>query len=191
MVERNKRLTLVLVFALLAVMSGLTAASVPLYRLFCQITGYGGTTRVADKPPETVSDVEVTVFFDANVERDLGWRFRPEVDRVRVKVGEPTLVFYVAENLGPRATVGTSVYNVAPFKVGPYFSKVQCFCFEQQKLEPGESVRMGVTFFVDPAMLEDPNTREVRQITLSYTFFLDEEATAELEQGAKSAEVSG
>ncbi len=189
--DRSKALTLTVVFGLLAVMTGLTVAAVPLYQLFCQITGYGGTTQVADKPPEAVSDVEVTVFFDANVERDLGWRFRPEVDRVRVKVGEPTLVFYVAENVGTRTTVGTSVYNVAPFKVGPYFSKVQCFCFEQQKLAPGESVRMGVTFFVDPEMLEDPNTREVRQITLSYTMFLDEEATAELEQGAKGAEVSG
>ncbi len=181
------RVTLFAVLGLVAAMAGLTAAAVPLYRLFCQVTGYGGTTRVAAALPERIDGTEVTVYLDTMVDKDLPWRFRPLQDRVRVRVGEPRLVFFEAQNLSDRPTVGTAVFNVTPFKAGPYFNKIQCFCFDEQKLEPGERVEMGVTFFVDPEMLTDPGTREVRQITLSYTFYLDEEATAELARRADRA----
>jgi len=185
--RRRIRMTLIAVLGIVAAMGGLTAAAVPLYRLFCQVTGYGGTTQVAAELPERAAATEITVYFDAMVDSKLPWRFRPSQDRIRVRVGEPTLVFFEAENISERPTVGTAIFNVTPFKVGVYFSKVQCFCFDQQKLDPGERVRMGVSFFVDPEMLEDPNTREVRQITLSYTFYLDEEATAELARRADRA----
>ncbi len=179
-------------FALVAViigMIGLTAASVPLYRLFCQITGYGGTPDIAEAPPEDTREVLVEVTFNADVDRRLPWRFRPLQERITVRVGEPALAVFEAVNVGDRTVVGQATYNVTPFKIGGYFYKVQCFCFNEQKLAPGERVEMPVSFFVDPEMLEDPTTDEVRQITLSYTFFLNEEATAALAAEAAGARV--
>ncbi len=183
---RNRRTALV-ASAVIGGMIGLTAASVPLYRLFCQVTGYGGTTQRAEATPTAVADVPVTVLFNADVAPGLGWRFVPAQRSVEVKPGEQSLAFYVAENLGAEPVVGTATFNVTPHKVGVYFHKLACFCFEQQKLEPGERVQMPVSFYVDPALLEDPNTREVRQITLSYTFFVDREATEALRRRRDTA----
>ncbi len=180
MSDRRIRRTAFALVAVIAGMVGLTAASVPLYRLFCQITGYGGTTDVAEAPPEETAEVLVEVTFNADVDKRLPWRFRPLQDSITVRVGEPALAVFEAVNIGDRTVVGQAMYNVTPFKVGGYFYKVQCFCFDEQKLAPGERVEMPVSFFVDPEMLEDPTTDEVRQITLSYTFFLNEEATAAL-----------
>ncbi len=174
------RRTAVALVAVIVGMVALTAASVPLYRLFCQITGYGGTPDVAEAPPEQASEVLVEVTFNADVDRRLPWRFRPLQERITVRVGEPALAVFEAVNIGDRTVVGRAMYNVTPLKIGEYFYKVQCFCFDEQKLAPGERVEMPVSFFVDPGMLEDPTTDEVRQITLSYTFFLNEEATAAL-----------
>ena len=168
-------------------MVGLAFASVPLYDLFCRVTGFGGTTQVAEAVPETVSERRITVRFNADVSPKLPWNFKPEETSVELRVGEPGLAFYVATNQAARPTTGTANFNVTPDKAGIYFSKVQCFCFEEQELKPGESMRMGVSFFVDPALLEDPGMADVETITLSYTFFRDlddlareEEATASL-----------
>ena len=184
MADRRIRRTAFALVAVIAGMIGLTAASVPLYRLFCQVTGYGGTTDVAETVPEQATDIVVEVSFNADVDKKLPWRFRPLQKSVRVRVGEPGLALFEAVNVSDRTLVGQAVYNVTPFKVGSYFYKVQCFCFDEQKLAPGERAEMPVSFYVDPDMLEDPTANEVRQITLSYTFFLNEEATAALEAKA-------
>jgi cytochrome c oxidase assembly protein subunit 11 len=151
-------------------MAGLAYASVPLYRIFCQVTGFGGTTMRADAVPGPVLEREMTVRFDANV-ADLPWSFQPEVRLTRVKLGENGLVYYRAVNRSSVAIVGTATYNVTPEKAGPYFAKIACFCFTEQRLEPGEAIDMPVSFFVDPALADDPNMEEVGTITLSYTFF--------------------
>jgi cytochrome c oxidase assembly protein subunit 11 len=176
---RNLRTGLAL--SLLAcTMVGLAFASVPLYRLFCQVTGYGGTTQVAEAAPEQVSERRITVRFNADVNPKLPWNFEPLERAVTLRVGEPGLAFYRAANLTDRPLSGTATFNVTPLKAGQYFNKTQCFCFDEQRLEAGEAVEMGVSFFIDPAILEDRNLDDVTTVTLSYTFFrsLDEEADA-------------
>ncbi len=168
----NRRLALGL-GALVCGMIGLSFAAVPLYELFCQVTGYGGTTQVAETAPDEVLQRQMKIRFDANVSPDLPWSFQPELRQVTVKLGEPTLAFYKVANLSNSATVGTATFNVTPQKAGQYFSKTQCFCFTEQLLKPGQEVEMGVSFYVDPALAEDPNLDEVKTITLSYTFFVD------------------
>ena len=167
-------------------MVGLAFASVPLYELFCRVTGFGGTTQVADSAPETISDRRITVRFNADVSPKLPWDFKPEETSVELRVGEPGLAFYVATNEAARPTTGTANFNVTPDKAGIYFSKVQCFCFEEQELKPGESMRMGVSFFVDPALLDDPGMADVETITLSYTFFRDLDDLAREEEETAS-----
>jgi cytochrome c oxidase assembly protein subunit 11 len=152
-------------------MVGLSFAAVPLYRLFCQVTGFGGTTQVAETAPAVAGQRLFKVRFNADVQPDLPWRFQPEQREVTLRVGEPGLAFYRAENLSERAVTGSATFNVTPLKAGQYFTKVQCFCFDEQKLAPGETAQLGVSFFVDPAILEDRNLDEVTTITLSYTFF--------------------
>jgi cytochrome c oxidase assembly protein subunit 11 len=156
-------------------MLGLTAAAVPLYRLFCQVTGYGGTTQRAEAAPTEGLDRTITVRFNADVDPDLPWSFQPEQRQIEVRIGEQSLAYYRARNRSDRPVVGQAVYNVTPFKAGPYFDKIACFCFEEQVLAPGEEVDMPVSFYVDPAILDDPNTRDMHTITLSYTFFLIED----------------
>ena len=153
-------------------MVGLSFASVPLYRLFCQITGFGGTPNIATAPDRVkASERTIAVRFDANVNPALPWAFRPEQLEVRVRLGEPTLAFYKAVNQSDRAVTGTATFNVTPYKAGNYFSKIECFCFTEQRLEAHQSADMPVQFFVDPEIFTDPNTRDVTTITLSYTFF--------------------
>jgi cytochrome c oxidase assembly protein subunit 11 len=152
-------------------MIGLSFASVPLYRIFCQVTGYGGTTQVAGSVPETVSERRITVRFNADVNPQLPWSFEPIDRAVTLRVGEPGLAFFRAVNLTDRPTSGTATFNVTPLKAGQYFDKTQCFCFDEQHLAAGESAEMGVSFFIDPAILEDRNLDDVKTITLSYTFF--------------------
>ena len=167
---RNVRTGLALSLIVCA-MTGLAFASVPLYRLFCQVTGFGGTTQVAEELPETVAERLVTVRFNANVNPKLPWGFEPLDRTVTVRVGEPGLAFYRAVNQSEQPATGTATFNVTPLKVGQYFNKVQCFCFEEQRLDPGEAMEMGVSFFIDPAMLDDPNLVDITTVTLSYTFF--------------------
>lgn len=173
--RRNATVALLAV-GLVAGMVGLSFASVPLYRLFCQVTGFGGTTQVAEAVPDSASERRITIQFNADTAGGMPWRFRPEQREITLKVGEQGLAFYQAENPTDQRIIGTATYNVTPLKAGSYFSKVQCFCFTEQALEPGETVDMPVSFFVDPEIEKDPNMRDVKTITLSYTFFMVEES---------------
>lgn len=178
--SQRKAATALLLVAVVAGMVGLSFAAVPLYRIFCQVTGYGGTTQRAAIAPGAVSGRVITVRFDAEVNPDLPWRFEPEQDSISVKVGEQATAFYRATNLSKDSVIGQAVFNVTPLKVGLYFDKIQCFCFTEQRLGPGESEDMPVTFFVSPEIVKDRNLDDVGTITLSYTFYRNKEAeTAE------------
>ena len=174
--NRNRRTALV-ALCVAGGMVGAAYASVPLYRIFCQVTGYGGTTQVATSLPDKILARRVVVRFNADVDRALPWRFGPEQDRVEVRVGEEGLAFFRARNDSKEAVVGTASFNVTPDKVGQYFNKVQCFCFTEQRLEPGQEIDMPVSFFVDPAIAADRNLDDVETITLSYTFHRTETAS--------------
>jgi cytochrome c oxidase assembly protein subunit 11 len=152
-------------------MVGLSFASVPLYRLFCQVTGLGGTTQRAATVPSKAAAAVVTIRFDAETASDLGWEFRPLQSTVAVHPGEERQIFYRAVNKTAEPVTGSATYNVTPAKAGIYFDKLQCFCFSEQHLAAGERADMAVVFFVDPDILTDPNTSDVRTITLSYTMF--------------------
>jgi len=163
--------TVLLLAAVVVGMAGLSFASVPLYRLFCQATGYGGTTQRAAVASKAAADAVITVRFNAETAPDLGWEFHPVVPEIQVHPGEQREVLFRAVNRGDEPVTGTATYNVTPTKAGIYFDKLQCFCFTEQLLAPGESRDMGVVFFVDPDVLKDPGTSELRTITLSYTMF--------------------
>jgi len=167
---RNRRVAL---FAALfvAAMVGLAFASVPLYRLFCQATGYGGIPQRADRGPDQVLDRTIRIRFDANVDSGLPWSFEPVQQVMDVKIGEQALAFFKATNNGSTPITGTAIFNVAPELGGRYFTKIQCFCFKQQTLNPGTTAEMPVIFFVDPKILEDEDTKNISEITLSYTFY--------------------
>jgi cytochrome c oxidase assembly protein subunit 11 len=172
-VRRNRRVALTCA-AVVAGMTGLAFASAPLYDLFCRVTGFGGTPLRAESLPRNLDPSErtITVRFNANIGgQDMPWRFQPVQREVKVRPGEEMLVFYRASNPTGQAVSGQATFNVTPEKAGQYFNKIACFCFEEQKLEAGQSVDMPVSFFVDPAILSDPKTRDVSTITLSYTFF--------------------
>ncbi len=174
----NRRLAIGLV-SVVGVMVGLAYASVPLYDLFCRVTGYGGTTKVADAAPTQIADFVVTIRFNADTQSALPWRFHPVERSMTVRAGESSLAFYRAENLGETPLVGTATFNVTPQVAGAYFNKIDCFCFEEQYLAPGAAAELPVSFFVDPAIADDPDTAHIRTITLSYMFFdAGEEALA-------------
>ncbi|CAO3443581.1 Cytochrome oxidase biogenesis protein Cox11-CtaG, copper delivery to Cox1 [Azospirillum argentinense] len=185
--RRKNRLFMAGLFGLVFGMVGLAYASVPLYALFCQVTGFGGTTQRADAAPARQVDRVIKVRFNADVNQSLPWRFKPEQKELTVKLGEMGLAAYQAANRVDRATVGTALYNVTPDKVGKYFNKIECFCFTEQVLEPGQSVDMPVAFFVDPALADDPAMEDVTTITLSYTFFRAKDETQVLAQHATQA----
>jgi cytochrome c oxidase assembly protein subunit 11 len=168
-------------FALTGIVAGMLAmsfAAVPLYRIFCQVTGYGGTTQVAEKAPTQVLDREITVSFNADIAPGLAWSFAPVQRHVTMKIGETALAYYRARNLSDRPITGMATFNVTPDKAGEYFNKIACFCFTQQTLAPGESVDMPVTFFVDPSLAKDRNLDTVTDITLSYTFYAVDDGTS-------------
>lgn len=166
----NVRKTLNILVAIIAAMIVLVALTPRLYRAFCEATGFDGTTQRADRAPGAVAG-QVKVQFDANVHPGLPWKFEPEQTYVNVAPGAQTKIFYRAQNLSARAIEGQAVYNVSPDTVGKYFKKIQCFCFSEQTLQPGQTVDMPVIFFVDPAIEKDPDTKDVHEITLSYTFY--------------------
>ena len=160
-----------LIAAVLAVaMVGVSFAAGPLYSLFCQVTGFGGTPLRADSAPGAVAG-QIGVRFDANIDPALPWRFEPVQRTIRIHPGARTQIFYRASNLTARTTTGTAVFNITPTTAGKYFSKIECFCFSEQTLKPGESVDMPVVFFVDPKLREDQSTKAIDEITLSYTFY--------------------
>lgn len=173
--NRSNRKVALVCFGVFGLMVGASFAAVPLYDLFCRVTGYGGTTQRAEAASDVVIDRMIVVRLDGNVNPDLDWDFKPLEKTVTLKMGETTQMAYLAKNLANGATVGTSTFNVTPNEAGAYFNKLDCFCFTEQKLETGESVEMPVVFFVDPEMDKDPNLRHVKEITLSYTFFPVEE----------------
>jgi cytochrome c oxidase assembly protein subunit 11 len=168
---RRNGMVLGIALAIVVGMVGMSFAAVPLYDLFCRVTGFGGTTQVAGEANDEILDRTVRVRFVADVDRDLPWDFGAETREVEVRIGEPMQINYWAENTGDEPTAGTAIYNVTPAKTGLYFTKVQCFCFEEQVLMPGQRVDMPVYFYVDPTMVEDENLDDVRVITLSYRFF--------------------
>jgi cytochrome c oxidase assembly protein subunit 11 len=160
---------------LVAGMVGLSFASVPLYRLFCQATGYGGVPQRAEKAPDEVLDRTILIRFDGNVDGSLPWAFAPVQQTMDVKIGETALAFFKASNNSSVPVSGRAVFNVAPELAGRYFTKIECFCFKQQTLAAGQTVEMPVTFFVDPKIVEDDDTKNISEITLSYTFYRGDE----------------
>lgn len=183
-------------FAVVAGMTGLSFASVPLYRMFCQATGFAGTPRTENvAAPLAVADRQVAVRFDANVNPDLPWRFAPEQRQVEVHLGQETLAHYTAANLSDHPLTGTAAFNVSPEAAAQYFNKIECFCFTEQRLEPGQTVAMPVLFYVDPAIADDPDARDVTKITLSYTFYRidggDKNATKTPEVAGRDARGGG
>ena len=162
--------TAALAVAFICFMTGVAWASVPLYRLFCQATGLNGTTQRGTQAPGAV-DHQVRVSFDANVSPTLPWKFRPENPSDTVQVGARDMAFFTATNTSDHPITGSATFNVTPAQAGKYFTKIQCFCFTQQTLKPGETQRMPVIFYVDPKMLDDPDARDIETITLSYTFW--------------------
>lgn len=170
---RNKR-SAVFAFAMVLGMLALGYASVPLYRIFCQVTGLGGTTQIADEAKAATiasTDHMMSIRFDSNISSALPWSFKPEQRTDRMSVGARDMAIFLAKNLSDQPVTGTATFNVTPTQAGKYFVKIQCFCFTEQTLKPGEEVRMPVLYYVDPAILDDPDTKDIEEITLSYTFY--------------------
>ena len=169
--EPTKNRSVVLKLVLLAsFMLGLSFASVPLYDWFCRVTGWGGVTNVASGPSDMILDQTVKIRFDGTLERGMPWNFKPVVREMEINIGETGLAFYEAHNPTDKPIAGTASFNVYPYSTGSYFNKIACFCFEMQVLQPGETVQMPVTFFVDPDILSDKEAKYAKTITLSYTF---------------------
>lgn len=175
----------------IAAMGGLSYASVPLYQIFCQVTGYGGTTKSADSGSDRVLERTITIRFDANTKDDLGWDFQPKQREITVKIGETAKIHYFARNLGKSITSGQATFNVTPMAAGAYFNKIECFCFTDTTLKPGEEIDMPVVFFIDPDIIDAEETQNLNTITLSYSFFKqkdDEPEVSSLFDGAKGKE---
>ena len=172
----NKK-TLVILSGIGVAMLGLGFASDPLYDTFCKVTGYGGTPKIADENQSEIIDRTVTVELDSNVAQDLPWKFRPDQRRMDVKLGQSGLAYYTVENTSDEVVTGVANFNVMPVKVAPFFIKTECFCFEEQTIQPGEKLNLPVIFFVDPQLDEDSRFNEIKTMTLSYTFFPTEEGT--------------
>jgi len=186
MAGRNRRVGLV-VGGVVCLMIGLSFAAVPLYNLFCRVTGYGGTTQRVDGAADHVVDRQVTVRFNGAVDAGLPWDFAPEVRSMTLNVGEAGNMAYVAHNRANSGTTGMAIYNVTPFRVGQYFNKIQCFCFDEQHLAAGQYVNMPVFFYIDPAFADDPEMADVNTITLHYTFYSAEEEHAAAPAGDDDA----
>ena len=163
--------TVVQTVGLVVFMAGLAWASIPFYDWFCRVTGFGGTTSVSEVVSSTILDQTIKVRFDASLERNMPWEFTPVVRDMDLRIGETGLAFYVAFNPTDKPVAGSASYNVAPYAAGGFFSKIDCFCFEEQILEPGERIQMPVTFYIDPDIVTDRDAKYVHSITLSYTFY--------------------
>ncbi|MEZ5833722.1 MAG: cytochrome c oxidase assembly protein [Dongiaceae bacterium] len=185
--RRNLNILMILV-GIVAGMTGLSFAAVPLYRIFCAATGFDGTPQRAEQAPTEISDRVVSVTFTADVAKGLGWRFQPMQRGVKLHIGETKLAYFVAENMESRPVTGRAVFNVSPEVYGAYFNKIECFCFTEQTLQPGQRVEMPVSFFIDPAMLDDPQLKNLNDITLSYTFFRSADDSKNVEQKVGQAE---
>ena len=175
-------------------MGALAWASVPLYDWFCRVTGFGGVTGVSDVAPDEILDQTITIRFDGSLNNHMPWEFKPVVREMEVRIGESGLAFYEAYNPTDRPIAGSASYNVTPYQAGGFFQKIQCFCFEEQVLQPGERVQMPVTFYVDPEIVDDRDGKHIHTITLSYTFYEidlpEEEDTALLQDTDTNADTS-
>lgn len=171
MALKGPQKTVVQLVSVVLVMGALSWASVPFYDWFCRVTGFGGTTGVAEAGSDSILDQTIKVRFDASKERGMPWEFRPVQQEMELRIGETGLAFYEAYNPTDRPVAGQASYNVAPYSAGGYFDKIACFCFEEQVLQPGERVQMPVSFFVDPEIVNDRDAKYVHTITLSYTFY--------------------
>ena len=169
--NKRKRMMLVVLGGVACGMVGLSFAAVPLYDLFCSVTGFGGTTQTAESAPTTVGERVMAGQFNSDVSHDVPWRFKPSQREVKLRVGEVGLAFYTATNESKNTILGSATFNVTPLKAGIYFTKIDCFCFEEQVLRPGERAELPVTFFIDPDIVNDRDMDDVTTITLSYTFF--------------------
>ena len=187
--QRRNLNVLVVLVGVVSGMVGLAYASVPLYRLFCAVTGFDGTPHRAAVAPTEISDRVIRVTFTADVAGDLGWKFQTEQRQLALKVGESKLAFYTAENLESKAVTGRATFNVSPEVFGAYFTKIECFCFTEQTLQPGQKVEMPVSFFIDPAVLDNPALKNINDITLSYTFFRDADAAPQTVGQAEPTQV--
>ena len=175
MKSNNLKVTLGLLF-IVSFMLFLSFLSVPLYKLFCQVTGYGGTPKIVNlKDQIDISEKKIKIEFNSDVNKKLNWSFKPEQRSMESKIGDSILAFYKAKNNGNKSITGVATYNILPFEAAQYFNKVDCFCFENQTLEPGEEVLLPINFFIDPKILDDPSVKHLSSIVLSYTFFQSEE----------------
>ncbi len=190
MAAPNPKKTVIQLVGVVLTMGALAWAAIPMYNWFCRVTGYGGETNVAEAGSDTILDQTIKIRFDGSKERGMPWEFKPLQQELELRIGETGLAFYEAYNPTDRPIAGQAAYNVAPYSAGAYFSKIACFCFTEQVLQPGERVEMPVTFFVDPEIVDDPEAKFVHTITLSYTFYeidlpegyaaLDQEADTKL-----------
>ncbi|WP_380057132.1 cytochrome c oxidase assembly protein [Falsihalocynthiibacter sp. SS001] len=171
MAMQNTQRTAMYAVGVVVLMGALAWASVPFYSWFCRVTGFGGTTAVAEGGADEILDQMITIRFDGTVSPDLDWEFKPVVRQMDIRIGETGLAFYEATNPTDRPIAGTAAYNVAPYEAGGFFTKIDCFCFTEQVLQPGESVMMPVSFYVDPEIVTDRDAKYVHHITLSYTFY--------------------
>ena len=175
MKKNNLKITFSLIF-LVSFMFFLTFAAVPLYKLFCQVTGYGGTPKIVNlKDQIDISEKKIKIEFNSDVNKKLNWSFKPEQRSMESKIGDSILAFYKAKNNGNKSITGVATYNILPFEAAQYFNKVDCFCFENQTLEPGEEVLLPINFYIDPKILDDPSVKHLNSIILSYTFFQTDE----------------
>ncbi len=188
MAMSGEKKTVLQLVSVVFVMGGLAWASIPFYNWFCSVTGFGGVTQVAESGSGEILDQTVTIRFDASLDRNMPWQFKPVVREMELRIGETALAFYEAYNPTDRPVAGSASYNVTPYAAGGFFNKIQCFCFDEQLLQPGERVMMPVSFFVDPEIVTDRDAKYVHTITLSYTFYETDlpEGYAALEQVQKT-----
>ena len=179
---QNKKVIFIISFIGMLMLS-LSYAAVPLYDIFCRVTGFGGTTQIASSAPGSSGHPNINIRFESNITDSLNWDFYSKTKTVKIPMGEEKTIYYFAKNLSDEPIVGTATFNVTPAKVGQYFMKIDCFCFVEQLLNPGESMNMPVTFFIDPDLYKDENVQEVNEITLSYTFMKSMDQSKVEEQG--------
>jgi cytochrome c oxidase assembly protein subunit 11 len=179
---QNKKVIFIITFVGMLMLS-LSYAAVPLYDIFCRVTGFGGTTQIASSAPGSTGHPNINIRFESNITDSLNWDFYSKTKTVKIPMGEEKTIYYFAKNLSDEPIVGTATFNVTPAKAGQYFMKIDCFCFVEQLLNPGESMNMPVTFFIDPDLYKDENVQEVNEITLSYTFMKSMDQSMVEEQG--------
>ena len=179
---QNKKVIFIITFIGILMLS-LSYAAVPLYDIFCRVTGFGGTTQIASSAPGSTGHPNINIRFESNITDSLNWDFYSKTKTVKIPMGEEKTIYYFAKNLSDEPIVGTATFNVTPAKVGQYFMKIDCFCFVEQLLNPGESMNMPVTFFIDPDLYKDENVQEVNEITLSYTFMKSMDQSKVEDQG--------